>query len=138
VLSYLVPQPRTNGAEIFGRYATAAMDISDGLAGDLLKLCRASRVGADVDAARVPLSQAAGAALARDSTLLEPVLTGGDDYEILATVPAGKLEAMRSEAAAKGVAVTEIGTIRAREGPVRVLDQHGKALAFARASFSHF
>ena len=57
---------------------------------------------------------------------------------ILATVPAGKLEAVRSEAAAKGVAVTEIGTIRAREGPVRVLDQHGKALAFARASFSHF
>jgi thiamine monophosphate kinase len=48
-------------------------------------------------------------------------------HEILATVPAGKLEAVRSEAAAKGVAVTEIGTIRAREDPVRVLDQHGKS-----------
>jgi thiamine-monophosphate kinase len=71
------------------------------------------------------------------TTLLEPLLTGGDDYEILATVPAGKLEPVWSEAAAKGIAVTEIDNSRAG-GSVRVLDQHGKALAFARASFSHF
>ena len=50
---------------------------------------------AEVHAARVPLSQAAGAALERDPTLMEAVLTGGDDYEILAAVPAGKLEALR-------------------------------------------
>jgi thiamine-monophosphate kinase len=135
---YLVPQPRTNVAEIFGRYTSAAMDISDGLAGDLAKLCQASGVAAEVHAARVPLSQAAGAALERDPTLMEAVLTGGDDYEILAAVPAGKLEALRSEAAGRGVAVTEIGMIQAGGGRPRVLDRHGNPLAFARPSFSHF
>jgi len=134
---YLVPQPRTNVAEIFGHYASAGMDISDGLTGDLAKLCRASGVGAEVHATRVPLSQAAGSVLARDPTLIEAVLTGGDDYEILATVPAGKVEPLRTEAAGNGVAVTEIGTVRAGHS-VRVLDQHGNALAFARPSFSHF
>jgi thiamine-monophosphate kinase len=135
---YLVPQPRTNVAEIFGRYTSAAMDISDGLAGDLAKLCQASGVAAEIHAARVPLSHAAGAALERDPTLMEAVLTGGDDYEILAAVPAAKLEALRSEAAGRGVAVTEIGMIQAGGGRPRVLDRHGNPLAFARPSFSHF
>jgi thiamine-monophosphate kinase len=135
---YLLPQPRTNVAEIFGRYTSAAMDISDGLAGDLAKLCQASGVAAEVHAARVPLSQAAGTALERDPSLIEAVLTGGDDYEILAAVPANKLEALRSEAAGKGVAVTEIGMIQAGDGRARVLDRHGNPLAFARPSFSHF
>ncbi|HEY7246594.1 MAG TPA: thiamine-phosphate kinase [Xanthobacteraceae bacterium] len=134
---YLVPQPRVGVGEIFGRHASAAMDISDGLAGDLAKLCRASGVGAEVHAARVPLSQAAGAALGRAPTVIETVLTGGDDYEILAAVPAGKVETLRKEAAARGVAVTEIGTMRAGDS-VRVLDQDGNPLAFARPSFSHF
>jgi thiamine-monophosphate kinase len=134
---YLVPQPRVNVGEAFGRYASAAMDISDGLAGDLAKLCRASGVAAEIRAARVPLSQAAGAALEREPALMETVLTGGDDYEILATVSAGKVEALREEAAAKGVAVTEIGTVRTGHS-VRVLDQNGNPLAFARPSFSHF
>jgi thiamine-monophosphate kinase len=114
------------------------MDISDGLAGDLAKLCQASGVAAEVRATRVPLSQAAGTALERDPSLIEAVLTGGDDYEILAAVPANKLEALRSEAAGKGVAVTEIGMIQAGDGRARVLDRHGNPLAFARPSFSHF
>jgi thiamine-monophosphate kinase len=135
---YLVPEPRVSVAGIFGRHASAAMDISDGLAGDLAKLCRASNVDAEIHAARVPLSQPARAALARDRTLIDAALTGGDDYEILATVPPGNVEALRSQAAGNGVAVTEIGIIRAGQGQARVLDERGNPLAFARPSFSHF
>ena len=62
------------------------MDVSDGLAGDLAKLCRASGVAAEIDVARVPLSDAARAAIAADPALIETALTGGDDYEIVLTL----------------------------------------------------
>jgi thiamine-monophosphate kinase len=135
---YLVPQPRIGVAGVFGRYASAAMDVSDGLAGDLAKLCRASRVDAEVHAAQLPLSPAAHSALAGGAALIEVVLTGGDDYEILATVPAANLEGLRTEARGRGVAVTDIGMVGAGKGLVRILDEHGNPLAFAHPSFSHF
>jgi len=114
------------------------MDISDGLAGDLAKLCRASGVSAAIDAARVPLSAAAQAALAHDASLIEPVLTGGDDYEILASVSAAKLAAFRTAASAAGVNLTEIGEITASDGAPRFVGRDGLPLKFARPSFSHF
>ena len=73
---YLVPQPRNAIAEILRAHAAAAMDVSDGLAGDLAKLCRASGVAAEIACADVPLSDAARAALARDPALIETVTLG--------------------------------------------------------------
>ncbi len=67
----------------------------------------------------------------------ETALTGGDDYEIICTVPPAKAESFRKAAKAANVAVTEIGEIKAGEG-ARFVDSHGQALAFKRASFSHF
>jgi len=134
---YLVPQPRTAIANVIGAHASAAMDVSDGLAGDLAKLCRASGVAAEIAAERVPLSDAARAALAQDPALIETILTGGDDYEILATVPAGKVEALRRAAAAVGVSVTEIGKVAVGQ-EARFLGRDGEPLAFAHPSFSHF
>jgi thiamine-monophosphate kinase len=133
---YLLPQPRNALADTILRYASAAIDVSDGLAGDLEKLCRASSVAADIDVGRVPLSDAARAAIAADPALRETALTGGDDYEIVSTVAPEKLAAFRAAAEAAGVAVTEIGRVRAGEGTR--FTQHGKALSFARASYSHF
>jgi thiamine-monophosphate kinase len=135
---YLVPQPRLAIAEAIRRFASAAMDISDGLAGDFGKLCRASGVGGDIDVARVPLSAAARAALDRDSAVIEPILTGGDDYEILATVPAAQLAAFCSAASILGVELTEIGTIAEAPAQVRFVGRDGQPLKFARPSFSHF
>ena len=112
------------------------MDVSDGLAGDLAKLCRASGVAAEIDVARVPLSDAARAALAAEPALIETILTGGDDYEVLLTIAPNKLGAFRAAADKAGVAVTEIGRVMAGQGARFIRD--GKALSFARPSYSHF
>ena len=135
---YLVPEPRLAIAEAIRGFASAAMDISDGLAGDFAKLCRASGVGGDIDVARVPLSAAARAALDRDASVIEPILTGGDDYEILATVPAEQLAAFRYSASSFGVDLTEIGVITGASGEARFVGRDGQPLKFARPSFSHF
>ena len=133
---YLLPQPRSALAEAVLQHAAAAMDVSDGLAGDLAKLCRASAVAAEIDVARVPLSDAARAAIAAEPTLLETVLTGGDDYEIVLTLAPEKLAAFRAAADAAGVLVTEIGRVAKGEG-ARFLHE-GKTLAFTRPAYSHF
>ncbi len=133
---YLLPEPRNALAAAVLQYASAAMDISDGLAGDLAKLCQASGVAAEIDAARVPLSGAARAAVAADPSLLETVLTGGDDYEIVLTLAPERVATFRAAAQAAGVAATEIGRATAGQGARFLHD--GKALTFARPSYSHF
>ena len=74
----------------------------------------------------------------KDPSLVETILTGGDDYEVLATLPADDLHVFSEAARAANVKVTEIGTIAAGEGTARFIDGSGKALRFARSSFSHF
>jgi thiamine-monophosphate kinase len=113
------------------------MDVSDGLAGDLAKLCRVSGVAAAVEIARVPLSSAAKAVTDADPAAVETVLTGGDDYEIVCTVPANKADSFRAAARSAGVPATEIGTISVGEGAC-FLGADGAPFTFARASFSHF
>jgi thiamine-monophosphate kinase len=133
---YLLPQPRNGLAEAVRTNASAAMDVSDGLVGDLAKLCRVSGVAAEIDTAHVPFSDAAKAVFAGDQALLETALTGGDDYEILGTVPPAKADNFRAAAKAANVAVTEIGVIAAGEGATFMRD--GRPLVFKRAAFSHF
>jgi len=133
---YLLPQPRNALAETVLHHATSAIDVSDGLAGDLAKLTRASSVAAEIDVARVPLSDAARAALAAAPALIETVLSGGDDYEIVLTLAPDRVGDFRIAAKAAGVAVTEIGHVRDGEGVSFLHD--GKALMFARPSYSHF
>jgi len=133
---YLLPQPRNALAAAVLEHASAAIDVSDGLAGDLGKLCRASSLAAEIDVARVPLSQAARAAVGAEPTLLEMALTGGDDYEIVATIAPPQLAAFRAAAQVAGVAISEIGRIEAGEGAH--FTREGTRLAFARPSYSHF
>jgi len=134
---YLLPQPRNALAEAVRTHASAAMDISDGLVGDFGKLCRMSGVAADVYVRRVPLSDAAKAVVATDPGAIESVLTGGDDYEIVCTVPEARSASFQAAAKAANVAVSEIGEIKAGEG-ARFLDADGRPLAFRHLSFSHF
>jgi len=135
---YLLPQPRNALAEAVRAHASAAMDVSDGLVGDFTKLCRASHLSAEIDATRVPLSDAARAVTGADASALETCLTGGDDYEIVCTIPDSEIAAFRNAAASAGVAVTEIGRTVEGEGAPRVLGADAKLLRFTRGSFSHF
>lgn len=135
---YFIPQPRSGICEALRAHATAAMDVSDGLVGDLAKLCRASGVSAEIDVDSVPLSDAARAACAKEPTLMETILTGGDDYEVVATVPPAAIEAFRRAASAAHVVVSEIGQVVAGEGSARFLDRKQETFVFARPSFSHF
>jgi thiamine-monophosphate kinase len=135
---YRLPQPRSALAKLVQAHASAAMDVSDGLAGDLAKLCRTSGVTAQIDVARVPLSDAARTALAAEPALIETLLGGGDDYEIVCTVPAAQSDAFIAAAQAAGVAAADIGGATAGEGPPRFIGADGKPLRLHKTSFSHF
>jgi thiamine-monophosphate kinase len=137
ITRYLVPEPRNGLTEVLRRYASAGMDVSDGLAGDLGKLCRASGVGAELEIARVPLSKAARKAVAAEPKLIQTILTGGDDFEVVAAVPPKALGALKAAAQAARVPLTDIGGVVAGKG-VRFRATDGRTLRFAHASFSHF
>jgi thiamine-monophosphate kinase len=135
---YLVPQPRNVIAEALRQHASAAMDVSDGLVGDFTKLCAASGVSAEVDAMRVPLSDGVRRAVATEPAMLERALTGGDDYEVVCTVPPKKLAPFQAAAAKVGVPLVEIGVVIKGSARPRLLDGSGKPLTFKQLSFSHF
>lgn len=135
---YRIPQPRNVLAQAVCDHATAAMDVSDGLAGDLTKLCAASGVSATVNVASVPLSPVAAGLVARDAICVETLLAGGDDYEVLCTVPPAQSDALIAAGRAVGLNVTAIGTIVAGHERPRFLDGQGQELALKRLSYSHF
>jgi thiamine-monophosphate kinase len=135
---YRAPQPRNALARALRDHASAAMDVSDGLAGDLAKLCAASGVSATIDLPRVPRSAVAAALLGRGVTGIEALLSGGDDYEVLCTVADAHCGRMADAARSAGVALTPIGRIMAEPGAPRFLDAQGRAIALSRLSYSHF
>jgi thiamine-monophosphate kinase len=135
---YRLPQPRTALARAVREHANAAMDVSDGLAGDLAKLCAASGVSAVVDAPSIPLSAAAAALLVRGAVGMETIVSGGDDYEILCAIPENSFEAFAEAAGLAGVAVTSIGSVIAGPSVPRFLDLQGREIALSRLSYSHF
>jgi thiamine-monophosphate kinase len=135
---YREPQPRVALSSAVRSCASAAMDVSDGLVGDLAKLCDASGVGAEVNAPDGPFSDAARALIDAGGRRLDELLSGGDDYEILCTVPPVRWDTFNRLAAGTGIAVTRIGTVTEETGSPRFLDGAGERIAFARSSFSHF
>jgi len=135
---YRVPQPRNALALAVREHAHAAMDVSDGLAGDLGKLCAASGVSAIIDAPSIPLSAPAARLLANGVVGIEALVSGGDDYEILCAIPEDRLEAFARAAAATSIPVTPVGTILAGKLPPRFLDGQGGEITLRRLSYSHF
>lgn len=130
------PTPRVALGLALRGVATSAIDVSDGLVGDLGHILERSGVGATVDADALPASPV----LAAQSLALrrECGLAGGDDYELLFTAPPARRDAVRAAAAQAGVAVTRIGTIDAAPGVLRVVDAQGRPLEQRFAGFDHF
>jgi thiamine-monophosphate kinase len=132
---FLFPTPRCEVGIALRGLASACIDISDGLGGDLEKLCAASGCGAQIDAAALPVSDALITSVGRELAR-EYALTGGDDYELLFCVPPSRLGAM-TQAMAMGLGpVTRIGTLVSGNG-VRV-SARGGVTQFSGSGFDHF
>jgi thiamine-monophosphate kinase len=114
------------------------MDVSDGLVGDLEKMCRAAGLAAHIETGRVPLSRPALKAIAAEPALLTIALTGGDDYEILAAVSEPKRSLFTLKAAQAGIPVAEIGRFASGAPGVSVTGPDGRPMSFARSSYAHF
>lgn len=134
----LLPQPRLCLREALRAHAHAAMDISDGLAGDLAKLLARTGMTAEVMTADVPLSKAARKLVRQAPSLLETIITGGDDYELLCAVPPPESATFEARAHAAGILVQPIGTAKPGSEPPAFKDREGRTLVFVQPSFKHF
>lgn len=133
--TYLAPFVRPEAAAIVARYASASMDVSDGLVGDAMKLARASGVALKIEANAIPLAIPAER-WALTGGDFRKLVTGGDDYVALFTASADQREAIAACDADGSLRLTRIGRVDAGEG-VDVLDGAGKAVPFEAASFAH-
>jgi len=120
------------------RLVSAMIDLSDGLASDLRRLCEASGVGAELEAARIPISDAAAAESSAERTALERALFDGEDFELLATIPPERVDEAATEYfAAFGEQLYVLGRIAA-EPDVILIDHVGTAQKVSPRGFDHF
>jgi thiamine-monophosphate kinase len=129
------PQPRIALGLALRGIAHSAIDLSDGLAGDLGHVLRRSSVGATLQMSALPRSPALAAQ--PDALQRECLLAGGDDYELLFTAAPGRGAEVAAAARGAGVACARIGYIDAEPG-LRVVDPQGRPLEHAVQSFDHF
>jgi thiamine-monophosphate kinase len=137
LLRHLRPQARVEWGELLGakRLATAMIDLSDGLSSDLQHLCRESRVGAFIEAARVPFNPLIPQLRDDDFDPLALALDGGEDFELLFTVSPRDLKRLPREVC--GVSVTYLGDVTNETGRVMLLEgARGRRLK--AQGFSHF
>ena len=142
-----LPSPRVALGVALRGIASAAIDLSDGLLGDLQHILENSSVGATIDvdactsliATKAICKSASGQLLSNFSVQQwrQLVLSGGDDYELLFTAPVARRQAVAAAATASQTAVKRIGQIEAQPG-LRLIDQHGQPQPNHYTSFDHF
>lgn len=136
-----LPTPRVALGLALRGIATSAIDISDGLLGDLGHILERSQTGptapgARIEFASIPTLPVAQAYL-RENVARDCVLAGGDDYELCFTAPVAHRDAIRVAAAASGVPVSCIGSITAEPG-LMVFDADGQPIPVAHKGYDHF
>ncbi len=139
VRAHLRPEPRVDAGQLLVAHgATAAMDLSDGLAGDLPKILAASAVSAEIDIERLPVIAAVRALF--PDRWRELALRGGEDFELLFTIPPDRWDALASDAAARDITVTRVGTVLgAGAAPeVFLIDSDGARERLSTGAFDHF
>jgi len=130
------PTPRVALGQALAGLAHAAIDVSDGLAGDLGHILRASGAGAAIELGALPLpTDLAGLP---EALRLECLLHGGDDYELLFTAAPGDRERVLSAARASQTPVHRIGRITPDAGQLRLIDTQGQIVAVPARGFDHF
>ena len=129
------PQPRVALGLALRGVASSAIDLSDGLLGDLGHILERSQVGATLEWASLPRSRVLAAQ--PDGVQQACLLAGGDDYELLVSAAPGQRDALLRAARDAGVALTRIGRVEAEPG-LRVLDAQGRLLPHGQRSFDHF
>jgi thiamine-monophosphate kinase len=138
--AHLRPLPRIAlGKLLAARGVACAMDLSDGLLGDLPKIMAASGVSARIDTRLLPVLPAVRALF--PDRWLELAVRSGEDFELLTTMPAGTLSAIREGAAEIGATLTEIGEViePSEDGPeLRVIDTDGTERVVDAGAFDHF
>lgn len=134
-----MPTPRIALGVALRGVANAAIDLSDGLLGDLGHVLQGSSVGATLSTDWLDTAQGLSSPVAALpwARRLEWVLSGGDDYELLFTASADHRAEVEEAALSVGVPVTRIGHIDAEQG-LRILDRNGELLSHRFASFDHF
>jgi len=130
------PTPRVNLGQALRGLATSAIDISDGLLGDLGHICALSGVGAVVEGDRLPVSET-GAKYVDSRAGLTAVVAGGDDYELCFTAPAGARDSIEDLVNMLGVPLSRIGEIRAGKG-VSLVAADGRPIPVDVEGFDHF
>jgi thiamine-monophosphate kinase len=134
---YLRPEPKLGLRTALRNFARAAMDLSDGLAKDLGRMCRASGCGGEVDVASLPLSATMARLLEATPSLMTRLVAAGDDYEILAAVAPENEADFVTSARAGGVDVVRIGRTRTAPG-VSLRGPDGRELQLETTGYDHF
>jgi thiamine-monophosphate kinase len=143
VKRYQFPEARIAlGRKLVG-VARSAADVSDGLVADARHICVASDVSITIDASRVPLSLPARTAIAADADLFDVALTGGDDYELVFTVPPASADTISLISSTLDTPLTPIGRVHARapDAPqkrVVLLGRDGLPIDIATDGYRHF
>lgn len=135
------PTPRVQAGQFLAArgLASAAIDVSDGLSGDLEHLCEQSAVGVEINAAALPLSRACRAyAVATKTDPIQLALRGGEDYELLFTVPATRRAALERLRRHAGCRLTPIGVIRPKRFGLKLGTSRGDATPIRNTSYQHF
>lgn len=130
------PEPRVAGGLALRGLASACIDVSDGLVADLGHVAKASGVAIEIDRWKLPTSFALQSCCT-SALRAQLQLSGGDDYELAFTLPAGKIDAMNDALAGVDCAITCIGRVLEGEG-VRVVDADGNEISTLRGGWEHF
>ena len=132
---FLYPSPRLALGDCLRSYATACIDVSDGLLGDAGKLAHASGCGLQIEFADVPVSEELVSAVG-EQRARELALTGGDDYELCFTVPPSEVERLRHNLPPKRWGYSCIGSLSEASGTV--VRHHGSVIEFSHSGYDHF
>ncbi len=135
---YLLPEPRCNFAPMISRFASASMDVSDGLIADLKKLCKASDVSASINLSDVPFSESLQRMIDLDPECAERAVTGGDDYELLFCVPRSIAAEFDTKIGGIELPVSRIGIIEPSGLGVNLVDANGQPVKIETSGYTHF